>query len=385
MPSVKVIHIHTLPIISGSGINTLITMQGLKRNGYDVEFACAPGGALIGEVVKSNIPFMPIRHFVQKINILSDIMALFELILLMRKKRYTIIHTHNSKAGFLGRLAAKITGAPIIIHTIHGFAFHEYEKPPRRILFIILERIAARFADRLITVSTPLKRWGLRLKIGKKQQYCVIPDGIEIERFQVKIDLEKKRQELGINPNDLVVGMVAKLWDGKGHITLLDAVPLIIKVVSSVKFLFVGEGYLRKDLERIVLAKGLKDYIIFTGFRTDIPEVTSIFDVAVLASFFEGLGRVCLEAMVLSKPVVATRVGGIPEVVKNDINGFLVPPGNCIALSDAIIKLLKDENLRRQMGHQGRKMIDERFSADMMVKQIQIVYEGLLKEKGLLS
>jgi glycosyltransferase involved in cell wall biosynthesis len=383
MSKIKILHIHTLPVVSGSGIHTLITMQGLKDKGYIVEFACAPGGALVDEAIKSNIPFRPIRHFVQEINIFKDLMALFELVSLMRKRRYTIIHSHNSKAGFLGRLAANIAAIPIIVHTIHGFAFHEYEKPPRRILFILLERIAAKFADKLITVSTPLKVWGLRLRIGIEQKYAVIPDGIEMERFNIKIDLVKKKQELGINPQDLVVGMVAKLWEGKGYHTLIDAALEIIQEVPNVKFLFVGEGYLRRELEKIVLAKGLKEYIIFTGFRKDIPQVSAIFDVAVLASFFEGLGRSLLEAMVLGKPVVASNVGGIPEVVKHGVNGFLVPAGNHYLLAEAIIRLLRDESLRKRMGQEGRKMIDERFLAEKMVGDIIGVYEELLENKGL--
>lgn len=382
MSEVKILHIHTLPVVSGSGIHTLITMQELKDKGYVIEFACAPGGTLIDEVVRSNIPFRPIRHFIHEINVFSDFMALVELVLLMRRRRYTIVHSHNSKAGFLGRLAAKLAGVPIIIHTIHGFAFHEYEKPPRRILFILLEKLAAGFADRLITVSTPLRNWGLELKIGREEQYCVIPDGIEIDRFKIRIDLAKKKQELGINPQDLVVGMVAKLWKGKGHMTLLEAAPSIIREIPNVKFLFVGEGYLRQDLERIALSKGLKDYIIFTGFRNDIPQITATFDIAVLASFFEGLGRVLLEAMVLEKPVVATNVGGIPEVVKDGVNGFLVPAGDSHLLAETIIKLLKDENLRRDMGRVGRKMIDEKFSAKKMVGDIERLYGVLLKKEG---
>jgi len=385
MAKVKILHIHTLPVISGSGIHALITMQELKNKGYDVEFACAPGGALVDEVIKSNITFRPIRHFVQEINIFSDVMALSELVLLMRGQRYDIVHTHNSKAGFIGRLAAKISGVPIIIHTIHGFAFHEYERPPRRILFVFLERVAARFADKLITVSTPLKDWGLKLKIGEEKQYAVIPDGIEMERFEVKTDSQKQRQELGIGPDDLVVGMVAKLWEGKGHCTLIDAAPQIIQEVPNVKFIFVGDGYLRQDLEKLALAKGMNDYIIFAGFRNDIPEITGIFDIAILASFFEGLGRVLLEAMVLRKPVVATNVGGIPEVVQDGLNGFLVPPGDSQALAKAIIRLLKDKELRQKMGEEARKKIDERFSAEKMVDEIEKVYNELLKKKGIVN
>lgn len=382
MPKFKILHVHTLPIISGSGIHTLTTMKGLDKSKYKVEFACAPGGDLIDEVIGCGIGFHPIKNFVQEISIYNDLMALFELIWLIKREKYDIVHTHNSKAGFIGRLAARICGISIVVHTIHGFAFHEFEKPPRQALFIFLERLAARFADKLITVSEPLKDWGLRLGIGKKGQYTTIYDGIEINRFILNINIGKKRQEFGIKSADFVVGVVSKLWEGKGHKCILKAASSVITKVPNVKFMFVGEGYLREELEALTQQLGLNDYIIFTGFRTDIPEITAIFDIAVLASFFEGLGRVLLEAMALSKPVIATKVGGIVDVVTDGKTGSLVPPNNSVALAQAIIRLLKDESLRRRMGEAGRAKIDAKFSAQTMVDKIQTVYEEQIVKKA---
>lgn len=377
MSKIRVLHIHTLPVESGSGIHTLITLQRLDKNRYEVEFACAPGGDLISKIEEIGIRFYPIKHFVNSINIFQDLLALRELVSLIKTRKYTIVHTHNTKAGFIGRLAAKLTGTPIIVHTIHGFAFHRYESWLRKRLFIILEHIAANFSDKLISVSTPLKEWGLGLGIGKEAQYCVIPDGIEIEKFCIDgKDIEKTRSEWGIKETDLVVGMVAKLWRGKGHLTLLAAMPLIIEQVPNVKFLIVGEGYLRSELEAIALKRGLKDYIIFTGFRRDIPLLTATFDIAVLPSLFEGLGRVILEAMALGKPVVASNVGGIPEVVDNGVNGFLVPPEDKEALAKAISKLLKDQELRQEMGEKAKRSITDKFAAERMVKEIQKVYDS---------
>ncbi|MBA7709862.1 putative glycosyltransferase EpsD [subsurface metagenome] len=308
----------------------------------------------------------------------------------MRQKRYDIVHTHNSKAGFIGRLAAKIAGVPIIIHTIHGFAFHEYERPPRRILFILLERFAARLCDKLITISEPLKEWGLRLKIGRPEKYVTIYSGIEVEKFKVNINIDGKKKELGIKPNVKVIGVVAKLWEGKGHETVLEAAPQVIKKIPDVKFLFVGEGYLRDRLKARVRKLGLSDKIIFTGFRSDIPKITATFDVALLVSLFEGMGRVLLEAMVLGKPVVATKVGGIVDVVKasglegplawkEGETGILVPPGDADALAKAIVTILKDEELARRMGEAGKRRIDKRFTAKTMVKRISEVYEKLIE------
>ena len=385
MHKVKILHVHTLPAVTGSGIRTLIVMKGLDKVGYEVEFACAPGGSLINEIEIEGIKFRPIKHFVQKISPYNDLMALWELVRLIKREKYDIIHTHNSKAGFIGRLAGKISGIPIIIHTVHGFAFHAFEKSWCRKLFIYLERFAARFADRLIVVSEPLEEWGLELNIGKRSQYITIYDGIEIEKFTLDFDIAKKKQELGIKVDDLVVGVVAKLWEGKGHECILYAAKEIMKRTPNVKFMFVGEGYLRDRLEERVKDLGLGDYIIFTGFRADIAEINAIFDIAVLASFFEGLGRVLLEAMVLAKPVVATRVGGIVDVVDDGENGFLVEPNDSDALAEAIIKLLSDEELRFKMGEAAKNKIDRRFSAETMVSKIKELYGALIDKKLSLS
>ena len=157
----------------------------------------------------------------------------------------------------------------------------------------------------------------------------------------------------------------------------------MINKVPNVKFMFVGEGYLREELELLTNQLGLVgNYVIFTGFRTDIPEITSIFDISVLVSFFEGLGRVLLEAMAQGKPVIATKVGGIVDVVDDGETGILVPPGDVVALAEAMITLLEDEDLRIRMGRSGRAKIDTKFSAQTMVSQIKEVYEKLIIRKA---
>ncbi len=378
----RVLHLHTLPIVSGSGIHTLLTMKGLLERGYQVCFASKPEGDLEREVVKNGIEFKPIKYFRQEINLFFDFLAFLELIRLIKNQKFTIVHTHNSKAGFLGRVAAKFCGVPIVIHTIHGFSFHEDENFLRRKLFIFLEKFAAKFSDKLIAVSTPLMDWGLNLNIGSKQAYCVIPDGIEMEKFRNISNTMELKKEFGISDNELVVGVVAKLWQGKGHDTILEAAPEVIKSVPNVKFIFVGEGPLRERLKELVSKKGLNDKIIFAGFRADVAGVTSIFDVSVLVSHFEGLGRVILEAFILGKPVVATKVGGIPEIVKDGENGFLIPPKNSASFAVALTKLLKCKELRLRMGENGRKMmVDNRFSAGKMVEDIDRVYKELITAK----
>ncbi|UCC94459.1 MAG: glycosyltransferase family 4 protein [Candidatus Omnitrophota bacterium] len=383
MSEIKVLHVHTLPVVSGSGIYTLLAMKGLDKSRYRCELATAPDGPLIDEAVKQGIQCRPVKHLVRRLNLYHDLIALWELFALIKRQKYDIVHTHNAKAGFTGRLAAKLAGVPIIIYTIHGFSFHQYEKFPRKTLFIWLERFAACFSDKLLTVSRPLKEVALQLGIGKPDQYITIYDGIEIDRFSIDFDIQKKRKEFDIKPSDFVVGVVSKLWKGKGHREILEAAKEVITKAPNVKFMFVGEGYLRQDLKALTQRLGLSSHVIFTGFRTDIPEITAIFDIAILASFFEGLGRVLLEAMVLNKPVIATNVGGIVDVVDDGKTGILVPPANSAALAKALLRLLSDSELRVKMGRAGREKIDAKFSAKTMVNRIERVYNELIVRKVL--
>ena len=372
---VKVLHIHVMPVISGSGINTFISMVGVDQDRFQVEFACAPGGPLNDKTMDAGITFHPIHHFVQPIRPWSDFWSLFELIKLIRREKYDLVHTHNSKGGILGRIAAWICRTPIVIHTIHGFAFHDSETWLRRKLFITLERWTAGMAHKLIAISEPLREWGLRLGIGKPEQYTKIYSGIEINKFRIPVDVQAMRSEFGLLEDDLVFGLVAKLWEGKGHLLAIEALKKIRQTVPNAKLVFVGEGHLREHIVRTVKEMGVEDHVVLTGFRTDIAQLNAMFDVAILASDFEGMGRVLLEAMVMGKPVVATNVGGIPDVVDDGITGLLIHKGDASTLATATLTLLQDPALRKKMGDAGYEKITEQFSAVTMVRKISEVYE----------
>lgn len=376
---VKVLHIHVMPVISGSGINTYLSMVGVDQDRFEIEFACAPGGPLNDMTIAAGIAYHPINNLVQPISPWNDLRALWQLVRLIRQENYDLVHTHNSKGGILGRVAAWIAGTPVVIHTIHGFAFHDSETWLRKKLFIALERWTARMTHKLIAISQPLMDWGLGLNIGRPEQYTKIYSGIEIEKFRVDVDVSSLRRSLGLTDDDLVIGLVAKLWDGKGHKIAIDALKSIRGTYPNAKLVFVGEGYLQSDLEKHAQQLGIAKHVIFTGFRTDIAQLNAMLDIAILASDFEGMGRVLLEAMVMNKPVVATDVGGIPDVVDDGITGILVPVGDANALANAIQKLLRDPQLRTQMGTAGYKKISEQFSAATMVQKITDVYEEQIR------
>ncbi len=347
--------------------------------------ACAPGGRLVDLVRSHGMNVSPLKNMVQPLNPVRDILVTLELFSLIRKNRYSIVHTHNSKAGFVGRLAARMAGVPVIIHTVHGYAFHDQEPPWRRSLFRNLERTASSWADMIIFISQPLIDWALEENICSRNKIVKIYSGIDIDRFSPSPlnYAEEMRKNWNIDKKEQVIGIVSKLWDGKGHKVLIDAFNILKRSRDNVKLMIVGEGYLEDDLKQYVRTLGLKNDIIFTGFQSEVSETIACMDIAVLPSFFEGMGRVILEAMAMEKPVIGSNVGGIPDLVKDNINGFLTEPGDVKGLAQALEKLLGNRELSEKMGKMGRAMISDSYSSNKMVNDIKNLYMECSKRKGL--
>ncbi|MFZ5799806.1 MAG: glycosyltransferase family 4 protein [Candidatus Omnitrophota bacterium] len=378
----KVLHIHTRPIVGGSGTNTLLTMVGCASVGFDCVLACGAEGPLTEEARKNGLPVEIIPHLKNEINIFNDFLALKELNALMEKKHFTIVHTHNSKAGILGRLAARLCGVPVIVHTIHScvFQYPNLNFIQRRFYFR-LEKFAARMTDKLIAISDTLQNTFIEAGIAPAEKFITIYSGIELDRFRAHVNAEEEKVALGIRPGELVVGVIGRLAEGKGHEFVIRTIPLVAKESPKVKFIFVGDGPLRIKLWELTQQFKVEDKVIFTGQRSDIPELLKLFDVFCLASLYEGMGRVILEAQVAGKPVVATDIGGIPDVVSKDHSAILVKPKDVEGLSAALIKLLRDDNLRLEMSKAAQQFVDYRFSAQKMVEDIVRVYNELLTVK----
>jgi len=375
LAGLRILHVHTLPIVSGSGINTVLTMQGSSDCGAEVGLASAPGGKLEALVREAGMHFYSIRNFVSEVSPFKDLHALWQLDRLLAREKFDLVHTHNSKAGFLGRLAARWNHVPSIIHTVHGFAFHEEENWFFRHLFIVLERMAARWCDQMIAISQPMLEWAQREKIAPPEKLVKIYSGIEVERFRNQPPSPELKSRFGIQPEETVIGVVSKLWEGKGHEVLIDAVARLLDSGCRVKLLMVGEGYLEEKLREKVKHLGIEKNVVFTGFWSDVPEITAILDISALPSFYEGMGRVVLEAMAAGKPVVASRVGGIPEFVEDGVTGYLISPGDVEALVQRLKTLISDSDLRQEMGQRGAERMRHEHSAETMVNRIHQVYQ----------
>jgi len=379
---IRILHLHTLPVVSGSGINTFLSMKLVDQEIFEPALGCAPNGKLQDLVIQNNFKFYSITNFVAPVRPLKDLKALFEVYKLLKTSKFDIVHTHNSKAGFIGRLAAKLAGNVKIVHTVHGFAFHSFEKPIKRLMFLILEKLAANWCDYMIFISQPLIDWAQKENLIKCE-YSKIYSGIDLSKFREFNTSEKQlfRAKFGLNPDAFIVGEVAKLWDGKGHFTIIEAARILKTKIPNIQFFFVGEGYLKPALEQKIKDYDLTDYFVFSGFIEETAEATAVLDIALLISDYEGMGRVILEAMACNVAVIGSNVGGIPDLIKDQETGLLTPPRNPEKLAENILMLYNDIALREKLKANARKRLTAEFTAQTMADQISMVYKKLMQKK----
>ncbi len=380
MKKIKVAHIITKLELGGAQQNTLYTLKHLNREKFETILISGKGGVLDREAFLSlmNRVFF-IGELVRKINPLFDFIALIKIWHLLKKEKINLVHTHSSKAGILGRWAAKLAGVSYIVHTYHGFGFNDYQKWPVRWLFIGIERITAYITTKLVVVSGENTKKAMANKIGKKNQYVVIHSGIKIKEVSFNPIIRKeKRKEFGFRDEDFVVGMIACFKPQKDPISFVLLAHKVSAYLPQAKFLLVGDGLLRPSIEKLISKLNLQEKIKLPGWRRDISLLLQTFDIMVLTSLWEGLPRVFLEAMVLGVPIVATRVDGATEVIKNGINGFLVSPKDMESMAQKVVYLFKNAEERKQMGIRAKEMLPFSFDIDEMVKKIEELYKQLI-------
>ncbi len=384
---IRVLHPITRLIIGGAQENTMLTAHLLDPAAWEVEIVSGPQtgseGSLIETVQARGIPLHIEPSLVREVNPLQDARALLQLWRLMRRRRYTIVHTHSSKAGILGRWAAKLAGVPVIVHTVHGWGHHERQHPLLRAYYILLEKLTLPITDKLIVVSPLNIEKGLADGIGHRSDYAVIRSGIELDRFgQPQVPRAETRRALGIPLDAPVVGTVTRLSAQKAPLDFVRAAAEIARARPDVWFVMVGGGDLRAQVEALAAESGLGERLVLTGLRRDVPELLAAFDIFALSSLWEGLPRVLPQAMAAGLPIVATAADGTAEAVREGENGFLVPPGQPEALARRVLMLLNEPAWAQQMGAAGRARVGE-FSDRSMVAQIDTLYRFLLAVKGI--
>jgi glycosyltransferase involved in cell wall biosynthesis len=383
---IRILHIITRLIIGGAQENTLLSVEGLdKIDGYEVTLLTGvdygPEGDLLDRARKTT-RLVVLPELARKINPVADIKAFWKLYRLIRKGRYHIVHTHSSKAGVLGRLAAKLAGTPVIVHTLHSLVFHEYQPWLVNRMWWAIKKICAPMTDHFISVSSVISQKAIRAGIARPEKFSTVYSGMELDWFlNAEVDPLAVRREFGIPQDAMVVGKIARLFNLKGHDQLLDAAPRIVERHPNVRFFLVGDGVLYDHLVGRARKAGILDNFVFAGLvaRERIPEMISAMDVVVHTSLREGLARVLPQALALGKPCVSFDIDGAPEVVIPDQTGFLVKPGDEEGLADSISRLLDDPALRARMGEAGRRRVDPAFRAETMVNEISAIYLTLIE------
>jgi glycosyltransferase involved in cell wall biosynthesis len=300
----------------------------------------------------------------------------------MRRNRYDIVHTHTTKAGLLGRLAARLVGVPVVVHTPHGHAFHDYLSPRGSEALKLVERGLARWTHRIICLTEAERRDHLRFRIGPPQKFEVIHSGVDVEHFQrAGTAARAARGAAGLPAEGPLVGCVARLVPVKGVRYLLEAIPLVRAAVPRATIVFVGDGPLRNELERRAATLGLDGGVLFLGLRRDIAEIMPLFDVVVLPSLNEGMGRAAVEAMAAGRPVIGSRVSGIQDVVSDGETGLLVPPADPAALARAIIRCLSLPALAAALSTRAQREV-HKYGIEPMIGKIDDLYIRLLAPGG---
>lgn len=389
MPSVRVLHIITRLIVGGAQEATILTAAMLDKAAWTVHILSGPQtgseGSLIEHTRALGVPLTIEPTLVRELSPLKDLPAWLKMTRFIKQGGYTIVHTHSSKAGILGRWAAKAAGVPIIVHTVHGWAHNDYQRALIRQIYIGLEKITLPITAKLTTDSVLNIDKGLQDGIGRRENYVDTPIrcGIELDRFgHPQVSPEQTRTAWNIPPDAVVVGTVGRLSPQKSPLDFVRTAGMIAQKFPQAWFVMVGDGPLRPDVEALIAELGLSHRFVLTGLRDDIPEILAMFDLFLLPSLWEGLPRVLPQAMATGLAIVATAVDGNVEAIRDGINGRLTPPGQPAAMAQAALELLNQPDLRTQMGQAGRHIAVE-FGAQKMVTEIDRLYRQLMAQKGI--
>lgn len=370
----KVLQVVTLSEWGGAQHIVYLLAKHL-RSDYEITVACAPGGPLIERLRELRIRVIEIPELCRLPHPVKDLRALWKLYRLIRSERFDIVHTHSTKAGLLGRLAAHLAGVPVILFTAHGWAFSEGRRRPWRWFLAQVERLPAWLSTKIICVSEYDRQLALRYRVVSPEKLTVIPNGLEPEPFRTPTEKRALRAQLGASDVVGIVTMVGRLAPPKDFETLITAWEGLH--APGWQLWIVGEGPQRSRLEELVRTKGLREQIVFLGERHDVPKILKASDIFVLTSRWEGMPLTIIEAMLAGLPVVATRVGGAPELIEENVTGILVPPKDPITLRRALSRLLSDGELRNRLGTMGQRRALERFTVERMITQLKALYRAL--------
>ena len=383
----KICHIITRMIVGGAQENTLLTLKAHANNGHEVVLITGPSPGPEGELLKKeeypDFEIIETPLLVREISPMKDLKIYFYLKRLLREKMFDIVHTHSSKAGIVGRIAAKHANIPVVVHTIHGLPFHRNESFLKNYIYKMSEKIAARYCDKIYAVAQAMIDQALDAHIAPKSMFKVVYSGMDLEPYLTAtpdITLQKK---LNIPKDSLVVGVVARLFPLKGYEYFIPVAAQIAKSNPSIKFLVVGDGIMRNDLERQIKELGLENNFIFVGLipPKEVYKYIALMTLLIHLSLREGLPRTVVQALAIGIPAVSYDLDGAPEVIINDKTGFVLPAKSIDEVATCAIKILSNQEYSKELGNNGRELVKDKFGWQKMGKVLEEEYYKILELK----
>jgi glycosyltransferase involved in cell wall biosynthesis len=378
---IRVLHIITELVVGGAQDNTFLTVEGLDRSRYRVDLMGGAGGSCEARARAAADRLYVLPDLQRSLSVGAHLRAVGQIARILRRERYHVVHTHSANAGLVGRAAAALARVPVVVHTYHTVPGEDLSFPARwRGTFVRLERLATRATDRIVTVCDSNLEKSVELGLAPRRKLETVLSGIDLRRFEPDVDPAETRRALGVPEGWPVVGFVARLAPQNAPDVFVQAARRYLARHPETCFLMAGGG---PQLEEIRRMAGDLPQLRVLGSRDDVPRLLRAMDVYVSTAAWAGLGRSVTEAMITGRPVVATAVGGVPEVVRSGETGILVPPGDPEAVCRAVGDLLADPALAARLGRGARAAVVPRFGAGEMVRALDEMYVELLRRRGI--
>ena len=380
----KICHVITRMIIGGAQENTLFSCQGQVDAGHDVTLitgpTTGPEGTLLDKQQVKGLRVIELPTLVRELNPMVDLKAHRDLKKIFNTMNFDIVHTHASKAGIVGRTAAWAAKVPGILHTVHGPAFHSYEKAWKNRLYIAAEKFAAKRCHKILCVANAMTEQFVDAGVAKRDFFETVYSGMELSEYLEDGDGVDIRRQLDIPREALVIVKLARLFELKGHDFIIEAAKETCAKFPNAIFVFIGNGLLEDDLKAKIDAAGLMAHFRFAGLipPSEVPRYLKVADVLCHLSLREGLPRAVVQGLASAKPVVAYALDGSPEVVLNGKTGFLCSPESIDEVVNGFEELLSSSDLRREYGENGRQLVKDRFCWKAMCRRLEEQYQGVL-------
>lgn len=387
MKDIKIAHLQLLPILSGVQNVTLREIKLYDPDKVRPVLICQNEGPLTDAARQSGADVYCVPTLVREISPLKDIQSLIKISRLIKSVRPDVVHTHSSKTGIIGRIAARIAGVPVVVHTVHGFAFPFARSKIVKFTFYLLEYIGKFFCDAVIVLNDTDKEIAIKLLKFPEHKVHLIPNGVDLKvygNFEKEHRSLTREKELSVNDDETVcIGMVGRLWEQKNPFCLALAAREVIKSAEGrAHFFFIGDGELRDDLEEFVRSEGIQEYVTILGWRDDVPALLGALDIFVLPSRWEGMPLAILEAMASRVPVIVSDIPGNNDLVAHGVDGLIFESENSLQLADRILQLIMDPGFRRQLGENARAKVVNHYQLSTRQQKVLDVYCDLLERKS---